>query len=129
MGPPLFAVLAAVAIAAPAIAASPAKAQAAPAEAAAAPAERDFPDLTSGRYEIRLSGMLCSVCTRAILAELVKLDDVASARADLERGTITIAVKPKHLLTQRTLRHALRRAAKRADIGTQYDVAAVKYIP
>lgn len=96
---------------------------------AASPPPLEFPDMLSGRYELKLSGLLCSVCARAVAAELAKLDEVDSAKVDLDRDAVLVTVKLERKLKIRSVRRALSRAARRANLGAAYEIAGIKYLP
>jgi len=92
-------------------------------------AAAELSDLKGGRYTVKLSGLVCSVCTRAITAELSQLKEVEAATADFERAELTIKVRPDKVLTLSKLRSTLKRAAKRANLGATYTVESVRYRP
>lgn len=84
-------------------------------------------DLTTGRYELALTGVLCSACLRAAAREMAAAPAVASAQADIAHQRLIIAIKPGRTLTVRALRRSLARASRRVNLGTRLDVAAVYY--
>lgn len=86
-------------------------------------------ELPSGRYAVKISGMLTTTCGRAIERELAKLPAVESASVDFDSETATVTVKLDAVLTQAALRRALRRAARLVDLGTRYEPGEIKYLP
>ena len=94
----------------------------------AAPPEA-LADLTSGRYDIKVSGMLCSACGRAVLKELSKLEELESVKPDPGQDRVTVVVKLQKVLRISTLRRSLRRAARKVNLGTSFEVESVRYRP
>jgi cation transport ATPase len=90
-------------------------------------ADRDWPDLTSGRYEVRLEGMLCHSCARAIVDQVITLKEVEKASADFEQETLYVTIRPDATLTAKKLRKSLRKAAHKVDLDTKFDIANVRY--
>lgn len=86
---------------------------------------RPFPDLTPGRYEVKLDGLLCHTCVKVLLEEVAAVREVEKATADFDKETLTISVG-KTLRISR-LRKALDRAAKRIDLDSRLEIAAIKY--
>lgn len=111
---------------------APAGAAAPQPTAAAAPPvveERQYTQLTSGRYTLKVSGMLCTVCAKAIEAELAKLEEVDSAKADFELDAVLLVIKIERTLKVSTLRRALQKAARRVNMGAKFEVASLQYRP
>ena len=90
-------------------------------------AAQPLKDLASGRYEVTVDGMLCHTCARVIAQEVAALPQVEKASVDFERDLLLVTVKPDQTLTLSRLRRALKRAAKRVDLGTTFTVSAVTY--
>lgn len=96
--------------------------------AAAAPSTaREFTELPPGRYTIAVSGLLTTVCARAIAAEWAALPEVESASVDFEKSAAHIAVRLDRTLTVASLRKALRRAERLANLGARYDLRDISY--
>jgi len=85
--------------------------------------------LPSGRYAIKVSGMLTKTCSRAIEREVAKLDAVESAKVDFETEQLVLTVKLDRTLKVSALRRALRRAAGKVNLGTDYILGGVAYLP
>ena len=98
-----------------------------PAESREAPAS-GLRDLTTGRYELVFSGVLCSECLRGLARELAADPAVASASPDLDKSQVLVAIKKGKTLKVRALRRDLKRAQKRVNLGAKYEVAAVRYV-
>ncbi|MEK7858025.1 MAG: heavy-metal-associated domain-containing protein [Elusimicrobiota bacterium] len=91
--------------------------------------ERQYTQLTSGRYALKVSGMLCTVCAKAVEAELAKLDEVESVKSDFDLDLMLISIKIEKVLKVSTLRRALQKAARRVNMGAKLDVASLQYRP
>lgn len=96
---------------------------------AAAPSDAPWPEMATGRYEIKLEGMLCNACTRVIAEEALKLEEVEKAQADIDSDTLTLTIKPDRLLGLSRLRRALTRASRRANLGRRFTVQSVRRKP
>lgn len=100
---------------------------AAPAYAAAPPNAREFTELPPGRYVISLTGMLSTVCGRAIASEWAKLPEVETASVDFDRSTAIVTVRLDRTLRVSVLRKTLRRAERVANLGSHYDLRDISY--
>lgn len=101
---------------------------------AAAPAmtaaqAQEFNDLTPGRYAVGVSGMLTHACARALALELGRLPEVSQASADFETEEGILTVKDGGLLRVSSLRRALDRAARRVNLGSDFELRSVRYLP
>lgn len=101
-------------------------AAAVPLASASAPA-KGWADMSSGRYEIRLDGLLCHTCVALIVEEAGSLKEVEKASADFEQETLFLTVRPQATLKVSRLKKALARAAKRVDLGTAYEISSIRY--
>lgn len=90
---------------------------------------REYKELTAGRYSLKVSGLLCYTCTRAVARELERLEEVQSVETDFEAEQVLIEIKLDRALSPAALRRALQRAAKKVDLGTRFEVAGVQYLP
>ena len=100
------------------------------ARAAVAPgAAPAYTELPAGRYAVVLSGMLCTVCARAIAAEWAKLPEVESSSVDFEKESGVVTIRLGRILKVAALRKALRRADRVANLGSHFDFSGLKYIP
>lgn len=100
----------------------------APALAASTPARsREFSELPPGRYSIVLTGLVSTVCGRAIAAEWASLPEVEAASVDFDKSTAQVAVRLDSVLPVASLRKTLRRAEKRANLGARYDLRGITY--
>ncbi len=98
--------------------------------AAAAPADAlTYTELPTGRYEVTVSGMLCAVCARAITAEWEKLPAVKSARVDFATGRAVVTVRLAETAKVSDLESALRRAERVANLGTDFRLTGIRYLP
>ena len=86
-----------------------------------------FADLSSGRYEIGIDGLLCHTCARLATDEVAGLSEVQKAAVDFDREVLVVTVRPGRTLAISRLRKALKRAAKRVDLGTKFTVRSVLY--
>jgi len=94
---------------------------------AAAPTTREFVELPPGRYTVSVSGLLCTVCGRAVAAEWAKLPEVESVTMDFDKSHAIVAVRLDRTLKVASLRKTLRRAEKLANLGARYDVRDISY--
>ena len=97
-----------------------------PARAASA-AAREFTELPPGRYTLTLSGLMTTVCGRAIVAEWSALPEVESASVDVEKSTASLTLRlarPRPVAAQRK---TLRRAERLANLGARYDLRDISY--
>lgn len=97
-----------------------------PAFAAPAPA-REFTELPPGRYTIVVTGLVSTVCGRAIAAEWAALPEVEAASVDFDKSTALVEVRLDSVLPVASLRKTLRRAEKRANLGARYDLRGITY--
>ena len=88
---------------------------------------REFVELPPGRYTVALSGLLSTVCGRAIAAEWSRLPEVESASVNFDKSEATVSVRLDRTLAVSSLRKTLRRAERLANLGGHYDVRAVSY--
>lgn len=97
---------------------------------AAAPAQPvAYEELPPGRYVMDLTGLVSTVCTRAIAAEFAKLPEVEKAEADFDAERAVVLVRLDRTLRVSALRKALRRAEKLARLGARYDLKNIVYKP
>lgn len=99
----------------------------APAVRAAAPTTREFVELPPGRYTISLTGMLTTVCGRAIAAEWSKIPEVESATVNFDKSEATLSVRLDRTLKVVALRKGLRRAERLANLNARYDLRDISY--
>lgn len=97
-----------------------------PARAASATA-REFTELPPGRYTVSLTGLMTTVCGRAIAAEWSALPEVESATVDFEKSTAFVTVRLDRTLQVASLRKTLRRAERLANLGARYDLRDISY--
>jgi hypothetical protein len=88
---------------------------------------REFTELPPGRYTIAVTGLLSTVCARAIASEWSKLPEVESAYVDFDKSAATVSVRLDSTLKVASLRKTLRRAEKVANLGVHYDMLAISY--
>lgn len=96
---------------------------------ASAPEKPSYVTLPPGRYSVRLKGLVCTVCGRAIAAEWMKLPEVEKATVDFDMEQATLWVRIDRHLKVAALRKKLRPAAKLADMGTRYEIGEIVYLP
>ena len=99
------------------------------ASAAPAPAPEGLADLRGGRYAVKIEGLLCSACTRAILDEISRFKDVQAVTADFDKSELVITVKLDRTVSVSALRKALKRAAKRVNLDTRFEIDSIYYRP
>lgn len=94
---------------------------------AASPTAREFTELPPGRYTVSLTGLLTTVCGRAIAAEWAALPEVESASVDFDKSSAQIAVRLDRTLQVASLRKSLRRAERLANLGARYELRDIAY--
>jgi len=85
--------------------------------------------LTAGRYSAPLKGLLCTVCARAVAAEWMKIPAVEKASVDFDAGRVVVTVRLGKTVSVSTLRRALRRAERTANLGDHFALGDFAYIP
>ncbi|MDD5656166.1 MAG: heavy metal-associated domain-containing protein [Elusimicrobia bacterium] len=88
-----------------------------------------YSELPSGRYAVKVEGMLTTTCALAIEREVARLPQVESAAVDFEAESMTLTVRIDQTLPVSSLSRALRRAAKKVDLGARYLVGDIAYQP
>jgi hypothetical protein len=101
------------------------------APAAALPAEEAvaYKDLPSGRYAVKIIGMLTTTCGRGIELEMMKLPEVGSAQVDFDQETLVLTIQINRTLPLAALRKALHLAADRVNLGADYFVGKITFLP
>lgn len=94
---------------------------------AAAPTAREYSELPPGRYTVSLTGLLTTVCGRAIAAEWAALPEVESASVDFDKASAQVTVRLDRTLQVSALRRSLRRAERVANLGARYDLRDISY--
>lgn len=105
---------------------------AAPIPALAASAATDAPvyeELPPGRYAMDLTGMVSTLCSRAVAAEFARLPEVEKVEVDFDSERATLLVRLDRTLKVANLRKALRRAERLARLGARYDLKNIAYKP
>lgn len=103
---------------------------AAPAAAASAdPSAPAYNEMPPGRYSIALTGLVSTVCARAVVAEWSRLPEVEKVTVDFDAEKAVVLVRLDRTLRVTTLRKALRRAEKLARLGGHYDLKDIVYKP
>ncbi|MDP3543771.1 MAG: hypothetical protein Q8T11_14990 [Elusimicrobiota bacterium] len=97
-----------------------------PALAAPAPT-REFTELPPGRYSVVLTGLVTTVCARAIAAEWASLPQVEAASVDFDKSTAFVTVRLDGVLPVASLRKTLRRAERISNLGARYDLTGITY--
>jgi hypothetical protein len=102
------------------------------APAAAAPDGPENPaykELPPGRYSIAVTGLVSTVCARAVAAEWRLLPEVEKAEVDFDSERALVTVRLDRALRVASLRRALRRAEKLSRLGARYDLKDILYKP
>lgn len=84
-------------------------------------------DLTSGRYAVKVTGLLTRTCERAVVEELSRLPEVEKAGASLEKDEVYVFVRLGRSLRASALKKALTRASKRVNLGSPIEIESVRY--
>lgn len=104
-------------------------ASAGPAADAAQDGERVFSTLRPGRYAVILEGWLCAACGEAAAEAVSMLDGVERAEADFEKRMLIVEVGRERSVPVASLTRALRRAAARINLDTDFRIVRIRYIP
>ena len=97
--------------------------------ALAAPAKLEYQKLAAGKYRLKIAGMVCTSCAKAMSEELKKLPGIGGAEADFGREEIVLAVKLEKSVKVSALRRALSRAERRVNIGSRYELRSIEFLP
>ena len=97
--------------------------------ALASEAADTYKKLPPGRYSVTVTGMMSTVCARAIEGEWKKLPEVENAAVNFDQESAVVTVRLDKTLAVSVLRKALRRAEKLANLGARYAMRDIKYIP
>ncbi len=84
--------------------------------------------LTAGRYDVRITGLLCTTCARAIKEEFEKIKNIEAAEVDYELSRLIITVGLDSKVSVSSLRSALRRATRRIRLPTKFRLASIDYV-
>lgn len=75
--------------------------------------------LEAGKYEAKVSGLLCNACTKAVVEELQKLKGVQAAEFDFEEGILRLTIKKDARVRFSQILRAVRHAGRRVKLGNQ----------
>jgi len=103
--------------------------QGAPASPLPAAEAAAYQELPSGRYAVKIIGMLTTTCGRGIEIELMKRPEVASAKVDFDTEALVLTIKRSRTLRLSALRRALHSAAERVNLGADYLVGKITFLP
>ena len=88
-----------------------------------------YQKLPSGRYAVKIIGMLTTTCGRGIEIEAMKLPEVESAKVDFDQETLTLTIKLNRTLRLSALRKALHSASDLVNLGADYFVGKITFLP
>lgn len=91
------------------------------------PTAREFKELPPGRYTVTLTGLISTVCARAIAAEWAKLPEVESATVDFDHASADLVVRLDKTVKTASLKKSLQRAERLANLGGQYAIWEITY--
>ncbi|MEK7233439.1 MAG: heavy metal-associated domain-containing protein [Elusimicrobiota bacterium] len=94
---------------------------------AAATVAREFTELPPGHYTIAVTGLISTVCARAISVRWSQLPEVESAFVDFDKSTASVTIRIDRTLKVSSLRETLRRAERLANLGARYDLHEIAY--
>lgn len=97
--------------------------------AAVPAASTDYSEMPPGRYSMALTGLVSTVCARAVVAEWSRLPEVEKVTVDFDAEKAEVLVRLDRTLRVTTLRKALRRAEKLSRLGGRYDLKDIIYKP
>ncbi len=88
-----------------------------------------YKELPSGHYAVNIIGMLTTTCGRGIEIEAMKLPEVESAKVDFDQETLTLTIKLNRTLRLSALRKALHSASDLVNLGADYFVGKITFLP
>ena len=88
-----------------------------------------YQKLPSGRYAVKIIGMLTTTCGRGIEIEMMKLPEVESAKVDFDQETLNLTIKLNRTLRLTAVRKALHLAADQVNLGADYFVGKITFLP
>jgi copper chaperone CopZ len=102
-----------------------------PAFASAPPPVDDvtFKILRPGTYLCSVSGLICEACARVIADSVSKVNGVQKASMDFPSRQLTITIADGKEVRLPVIHRALRKAAERIDLGTEFHLTKVRYVP
>ncbi|MBI3549658.1 MAG: cation transporter [Elusimicrobia bacterium] len=88
-----------------------------------------FEILRPGTYVCDVSGLLCEACARVIAETVSKVKGVQKATMDFPNHELTLIIADNKTVPTAAILRALRKAAVRVNLGTQYHLTKVRYVP
>jgi|GEM_PF-2051087 len=88
-----------------------------------------YKELPSGHYAVKIIGMLTTTCGRGIEIEMMKLPEVESAKVDFDQETLNLTIKLNRTLRLTAVRKALHLAADQVNLGADYFVGKITFLP
>ena len=85
--------------------------------------------LPSGHYAVKIIGMLTTTCGRGIEIETMKLPEVEAAKVDFDKETLVLTIRLNRTLKLAALRKALHLASDRVNLGVDYFVGKITFLP
>ena len=73
--------------------------------------------------------MICAACAAVITQEVKRLSGVEDAAVDFDRRILRVIVKPGRVVPVSQIKRALIRAAGRIDLGGNYVLGEIRYVP
>jgi hypothetical protein len=92
-------------------------------------AATSYKTLPSGHYAVKVIGMITTTCGRGIEIEVMRLPEVEEAKVDFDKETLYLTVKLNRTLRLPALRKALHLASDRVNLGVDYFVGRITFIP
>jgi copper chaperone CopZ len=71
----------------------------------------------SGTATVKIKGVMCSACSKAVQAELLKNDAVASANVDKKKGLVNIAFKDGKNMSDDQIKSLIQAAGDEFKVG------------
>ena len=88
-----------------------------------------YKELPSGHYAVKIIGMLTTTCGRGIEIETMKLPEVEAAKVDFDKETLVLTIRLNRTLRLSALRKALHLASDRVNLGADYFVGRITFLP
>lgn len=90
---------------------------------------RRYTELKSGVYDCELAGMMCLACAGMIKEELLRVEGVQGAWIDFDTRILRLEIKPKKIVPVNAVKRALARATRRIDLGSEFVLGPIRYVP
>lgn len=85
--------------------------------------------LPEGSYRLKVSGVLCNACTKAIVENLRRVAGVQSASFSFEEGFLRLTIAKGKWIRMSSVYRAVGRAGRTVKLGTRFKVTELRKEP